>query len=165
MLKSMYIYLPLNLYQTTRIITLMLALLALTLPLSANAKIYKWVDDKGNTHYSTEKPADAQAESIKVKLPPNYGGPEEPSEEPTEEKKQGEEKAEEKPKPALEVEPKLSKKQKAEYCKQAKDRVQLIVDSNRLHATDEKGQRTLLNEKQRQARLKDARKDVKEYCR
>ncbi len=46
--------------------------LLLLMPDSANAQIYKWVDAKGQTHYSEKKEdaGKAQAAEVKVQLPP-----------------------------------------------------------------------------------------------
>lgn len=44
-------------------------LLALsTFSIQINAEVYKWVDEKGRTHYSNEKPKDKKAETVKATI-------------------------------------------------------------------------------------------------
>lgn len=51
-----------------RTITIALALLAL-LPLATGAKIYRWVDSKGNVHYDDKATANPNATVVKVRTP------------------------------------------------------------------------------------------------
>ncbi|HBC55859.1 MAG TPA: glutaredoxin family protein [Gammaproteobacteria bacterium] len=44
-------------------------LIALTLsPCQIKAEIYKWVDDKGNVHFSDQRPRSPNAEQVKLKI-------------------------------------------------------------------------------------------------
>jgi hypothetical protein len=157
-----------NLYDTIRSTCLFLAVIAILvpLPLSVNAKIYKWVDEQGNVHYGAQKPEDAEAERIKIKEQPTFGGEDAEEEESKTEKDNAEgEKKPEKAQERLEGDAVISKKEKARLCKQAKSRLQSIQNSGRLRAYDEKGNSRILSDKERNKRLAAAKNDVKEYCR
>jgi hypothetical protein len=136
--------------------------MAITLPLSTHAKIYKWVDENGKVHYGAEKPADTKAERIKVNIQPATSTDKSDADESNTDGKDGE-KSEKKPE-RLEGDAIIPKKEKAMLCSKAKARVKSIQNSGRLRAYDEKGQSRILSDKERNKRLSSAKKDVKEYC-
>jgi len=47
---------------------LLMLLIALSLPISAAAKIYKWVDESGITHFGSQPPT-AEKETVKIRAP------------------------------------------------------------------------------------------------
>lgn len=154
--------------ENIRDLCLFLATIAIliSLPLTVNAKIYKWVDEQGNVHYGSERPANTRAERMRIKEKPIFGGEySDDVKNKDEEKKKGEEKKPEKVQERLEGDAIISKKEKTKLCKQAKSRVQSIQNSGRLRAYDEKGNSRILSDKERNKRLAGAKNNVKEYCR
>jgi len=137
----------------------------ITHPSAINAKVYKWVDDQGVVHYGSEKPEDAEAERVKIKQQPIFGGEDgKPVKDKDNKDKKEEDKKPAKVEERLEGDAVISKKEKAKLCKQAKDRLQSIQNSGRLRAYDEKGESRLLSDKERNKRLAEAKDQVKEYC-
>lgn len=51
------------------LVKMLLVLLGL-LSVSANAGVYRWVDDKGRTHFGDRPPAESNSEPVKVTPPP-----------------------------------------------------------------------------------------------
>lgn len=51
----------------TAITTLLVCLLGTSIPASHGAKIYHWVDDKGQAHYSESLPPEQQAEQLNIR--------------------------------------------------------------------------------------------------
>lgn len=157
-----------SLYEITRNTCLFLTMISMLMftPLATNAKIYKWVDEKGNVHYGAEKPENAEAERVKVKIKPSFGNNEEAMEEKTEAEGENKDKSKkaEKPKEQLEGEAIIPKKEKAKLCKQSRERLKNIQNSARLKARDENGKLQILSKKERDKRLAGAKNDVKEYC-
>ncbi len=144
----------------------------LTLSTTLSAGIYKWVDEAGNVHYGSQRPADNKAERLKIQVnkpdhdqkttTDNQGDANKSAETDTAEKdKEEEATADTEKKPEK---PKLSRAEKNRLCSQARKRVSTIESRGRLKTTDKQGSQRFLTDKERMARLKDARKDVKKYC-
>lgn len=146
-----------------------LSLILLTCIGSANAAIYKWVDENGKTHYG-ERPVSQQAEKLNIKtrtpIPP-------PAEEETGKDGKTEQsadgKAPEKGKPEAtdkkKKPPQITKREKRARCKAAKERMANISTSGRLKRYDSKGNLVRLTEEQRQATIKEVKKNIRKYCR
>ncbi len=144
-----------------RLLTAGLGMLAM---LNASATIYKWVDAQGKINYSDQPQSqDAVAVDIRVSQParpantdskdnqtPALGKPAEQPQQAVPQKNES---------------PKLSHKEKRARCADAKQRLQAITVRNRVRERDEKGNLRYLSEEERQARLKDAQKNIRKYCR
>ena len=127
----------------------------------ASAGVYKWVDDKGQVHYS-EHPVGNDAEKIKIRTnettkPRHINKAEEDKVEATEKDK---EKAAEENK-----EETISKKEKRKYCNEAKSDLAAIQSRGRMREINAKGEYTYLTEPQRQQRISAAQKKKREFCR
>ena len=127
--------------------------------LTANADIWKWVDEQGNIHYgdtpareyvvkaelvgythgsrSASTPSDSRTSTTR--------GKDTDPEEPAEERRARED-------------------AQAYYCKQAKDIHRTYVDAPRLYRTNADGQREYLSDEEVAATLADAEASVAEWC-
>lgn len=148
----------------------LLLLTLFMLPLSVTAGVYKWTDKDGNVHYGSQRPADAQAEKLKIETSkPLSQPPETKKDKPAEKAEAEKEAAPTEPAKAKQPEPPkepvLSRKQKKQLCSQARQRLAAIESRGRLKATDEKGNVRHLTDAERSSRLKEARGDVGKYCR
>jgi hypothetical protein len=127
------------------------------------AKMYKWVDAEGNTQYTQQPPpGDIEAEVIK---PPPKVDTDKAQKQLDEQQKQldnirktREEEAEEQQKKGNEVAVRESN------CALAKDKLGRLNGNPRVYSVDADGVRTRLSEDVRQAKLAEARKMIKEYC-
>ena len=129
------------------------------------AGIYKWVDENGQVHYG-ERPQTGDAERMQLKI-------REPEPQP-ETDAGGEEKdtqaEQQQAQPAAEpegewVEQPLPRAERSRRCKNARARLENIMQRPRLKSVDSKGNVTALTPKQRDARIKGYKKDIRKYCR
>ena len=138
-------------------------LLSLLVSMSnAFADIYKWVDKDGQTHYSSTKPENRQADTIKSP----------PAVDPNETQiridaliKQQKIATEEKG--LTEEERKLAaerRKKQQENCKIAKSNLQQYEDNPHARILDDDGEITYLREEERQANIKELKDYINELC-
>ncbi|MCK5001672.1 MAG: DUF4124 domain-containing protein [Gammaproteobacteria bacterium] len=145
-----------RLYIKQMIVTVLMMIMVS--PVAIGSGIYKWTDENGKIHYGSAKPSDADSErmNIKVDTTKRIKKKKKKAQEETEE-------AEELPIEAPET-PKISKKEKARACKDARARLQNIQSHGRLREFDEKGNSVILAEEQRQKRISEAKKRIRENC-
>ncbi|NOU00411.1 MAG: DUF4124 domain-containing protein [Gallionella sp.] len=146
------------------------SLLLLLLLCSTNAfpASYKWVDENNRTHYSEQPPP-----NIKAKVLTSVsGGNNAAASSPAAPKSIAERAAElDKAKQAKkEIADKMAQKQAADdvlkiNCDNAKRNLASLQDGIRLVEIDANGERSYLNDEQRQQRTTKAQQDVKENCR
>ncbi len=146
---------------------LIASLLALALP--ASAAMYKWVDEKGVTHYS-ESPPPEGTQAKKLDLPAvSSDAPPVKSETPEDWK--GRE---------IEFRRRMLQKEKTEAsekaatnnaaaarkgrCIEARRRLDLLAAGRPLYHVDEKGERVYMEESDRAAETAKWRKDADQYC-
>ena len=135
-------------------------LLLCALPLAAQ-KIYKWVDENGQVHYSSQKPPgqDAERLNIRVKEPE----PAQQSEEEVADQADAEEEeVDDETKAEL---ARLDKANLQRSCKQARENLAALQNSYRVAQKDpDTGEMVRLNDNQRAAALKQARENISEFC-
>lgn len=132
---------------------------------TANAGVYKWVDENGRVHYG-EQPGNTGAERVTIRknettAPRTVKSNEDSGQAEGKEQKTDPATAEAK-KPE---EPKIPKKEKRRMCKEATNDIASIISRGRMREINKKGEYTYLSEKQRQKRLSAAKKKQREYCR
>ncbi|MGM0563255.1 MAG: DUF4124 domain-containing protein [Pseudomonadota bacterium] len=142
---------------------------ALAMALSANtawAKMYKWVDDEGQTHYTqTPPPEYAREQGSVAPPPPPSESPEKAAERFEKMRKnlqediEAEQKAEEEQK-----ESRKAAKEQADRCKKAKTWLRQLENNARLREVNEDGEYVVLDDSVRQERLDKARELVKKEC-
>ncbi len=142
-------------YKKSFILSVSAIFFLLSSPLSAS--VYKWVDENGQVHYG-ERPGNTEAEKVTIRQnettkPRIIKSDKENSDSDKEQK------AEEPAKPQY------TKKQKRQYCNEAKSDLATINSRGRLREIDEKGEYTFLSEKQRQQRIATAQKKAGDFCR
>ncbi len=145
----------------------LIAGLGMLVMLNASATIYKWVDEQGKINYSDQPQSkNAEAVDIRVSQPARPANTDSKDNQTPASGKPAEQ-AEPQPQaaPQKNTPPKLSRKEKRARCADAKKRLQAITVRNRVRERDEKGNLRYLGEEERQARLKDAQKNIRKYCR
>lgn len=145
----------------------MITLLVLMVVLgSAQAgKVYKWVDENGQVHYSSQKPPGQDAETVKIRKGPKVQPPaEEASTETTEatdEEAVDEDVAKEAAKQKAQADAALRKKQ----CEAARKNLAALNRSTRVVQVDEaSGKRSVMTDDQRIKAFEMANQSIKDNC-
>lgn len=146
-----------------------IATLSTVICISSNAvlagKIYKWTDAEGNVHYGSEKPADADAEKMKVDT--GKTGVDRGAEALDKLKQQEDDEAErikEEGIPEQPPVPSLPMKEVKKRCQAARQNLATIQSRGQMRERDEKGEVRYLSEEEKQRRIKTAKQQVREYC-
>lgn len=136
-----------------------IVLLVFGLSLTADADIWKWVDEHGNVHYG-DRPAReyaVKAELVRYTPGNRTASTSRPNRTDTSPSKDAD--PEETPE-----EERAREDAQAYYCKQAKDIYRSYVGAPRLFRTSEDGQREYLSDDEVAATLADAEAKVAEWC-
>lgn len=143
-----------------------IALAACAVATSADARMYKWVDEDGQTHYTQTPPpeADKDYQSVEPPPPPPVSAEEASArhqklKQNLQEDLQAEEKAEEEREKEKE-----KAEQQAQRCDKAKRWLRQLEASGRIREVDEDGNYNYLGDKQRQARIDKAKGIVQKEC-
>ena len=139
---------------------------SLLLALSATAmasQVYKWVDAQGVTHFSSQPPQGQQATSINTAAPPPAKPVEaaEPDATPTFESISDPEQAAIDKKVKQEVAAKEAERKK--YCEDVRTNLAQLQNNPRLRM-DVNGEMRRLGEDERQAKIAESEKAIKENC-
>ena len=130
-----------------------------------HAKLYKWIDADGNTHYTQQPPPDGiTVEDIKLPASVNVDTEKAIKRFKAKQKRQQElsEAYEKEGKERLRQEENAELKK--ENCKKAKAKLENVQSTGRIRAVDEKGYVTRATEEERQRRIKDAQEKIKKWC-
>ncbi len=133
----------------------------LLLAMSATAmasQVYTWVDEKGVTHFSEQPPNGRPAASFSTSSPVSRMPP--PAKLPAQEEKAPEQEAIDK-KVKREIAVKEAERKK--YCETVRTRLAYLENNPRLRAEID-GEMRRLTEEERQARIAEAQKAIKESC-
>lgn len=136
--------------------TCMAALLGAFLVEPAMARMYKWVDEDGQVHYSQQPPMDKKSERIKATPPPRSSGAKKQAQEEDAEQAAAEE--DETKEYRVETEASIKRN-----CKQARDKLTSFTMRGRVQVNEGGSYRTL-TEEERQAGIAEAKKRIKQYC-
>jgi len=131
-------------------------------------QVYRWVDDKGRTHFGAQPPQGIQATRIDSKAPQKSGS--------TATTASSAVSGSNRPLAADDAEQQALDKQvkdevmaqeaeRVEFCKQTRMDLAQLRNNPRLGYTDEAGKTHILDEKQRQQRIADAERSIAEICR
>ncbi|MBT8108013.1 MAG: DUF4124 domain-containing protein [Gammaproteobacteria bacterium] len=134
-------------------------LLVFGLILTANADIWKWVDEHGNVHYSDTPAREYAVNAELVSSAPANRSAAASSDSQTDTSRGNDIDPEETP-----DERRAREDAQAYYCKQAKDIYQSYVGAPRLYRTSEDGQREYLSAEEMAATLATAEATVEEWC-
>jgi hypothetical protein len=128
-------------------------------------KIYKWVDENGQIHYSSKKPPGTEVETMKVSKGPKVTPPaaEEAPVDPNEPvDPEADAEAEAQARAQLAQSDAVNRKR---LCDQARNNLNALNTSVRVQRVDEKtGQTVRMTDEQRVTAMKNAQQAVKEYC-
>ena len=128
-------------------------------------KIYKWTDADGNVHYGSEKPADADAEKMKVDT--SKAGVDTGADALDKLKQEADDEAErvkEEGIPEQPPVPSLPMKEVKRRCQAARQDLATIQSRGQLRERDEKGEIRYVSDEEKQRRIKTAKQQVREYC-
>jgi hypothetical protein len=145
---------------------LALAALVAAVPAAAQA-IYKWVDEKGVTHFSESPPSDARMEKKATKVtprvtPPSVPGAYDPNAwkgKEVEARKRGVERGEQARADAKDA------AQRAEACERARKQLEALEATLPLFRTNPDGTRTYMDDSTREAEKARARAVAEQACR
>jgi len=138
--------------------TIVILLILCAMPLAAQ-KIYKWVDENGQVHYSSKKPPGQEAEKLNIRT-------NEPKPAPEAEQQAAEAGEEEEVDDETKAElAKLDAQNLRRSCDQAKKNLTALQNSYRVAQQDpDTGEMVRLSDNQRGAALKQAKDNIKEFC-
>ncbi len=148
------------------------SLLCLLLSYSAQGmgSIYKWVDENGNVHYGSQRPAESSAEKMSVDMhapqdtstynrpgQKDKTAPADGAEGETAEKEKAEDE-EKKPMTAAE------KKKLQAACQQARKQLATMQAKGQIRVRDKDGSTSYLSQEQKDSRIKQLRDAVAKKC-
>ncbi len=146
-----------------KFLLILLALVTLLPMQDSFARMYKWVDSKGETQYTQHPPVGRSATEIKAHTSPvrdedakkQLGALQEKAEEQRLERKLGAEKA---------ARLKKDKEAKKKNCTTARKNLEVLKTAPRIRDKNTGGEFVYLDEKTRQKRLEATRQQIKENC-
>lgn len=132
----------------------------------AHAKLYKWVDENGNVTYSQQPPPAAQGAKVQsMELRGYKSADPEAGEKLDALKERAESAREDREFAKTESQAAAERKERlAENCKIARQNVRLLKSSARIQDKTEDGQTVYLDDAGVAAKLKQAEKQVEDYC-
>jgi hypothetical protein len=144
--------------------TLLKFCLLWTFLVPATAQVYKWVDEKGTTHYGERPPQGRKAEEIGQRLAKPGADPEKTAQPDWNEKEL------EFRKRRIEAEQEQTRREQQEAsnrqaCNQARDRLAQAKAARRLYRLDDSGKRVYQDESERQASMARLEALIAEHCR
>ncbi len=130
----------------------------------AEGSLYKWVDDKGITHYSTETPTNRESRQIKAQpaTTPVESGSRQPSVrdwQANERLKNYKEKRDQQ-----EAAENQQNTEKARRCAIAKERLDILQRAAHIYRTNDKGEKEYLDDDVRDAETKKMQAEVANNC-
>lgn len=145
-------------------------LLALAAAVTASGGVYKWVDDKGVTHYSDAPPAAQRARELPEVPAPAAAPPASPAAQRWEEQAQALQKERLKREAAYEAGRKAEDARRQEEavrkarCEQAQQDLYLLATGRRIYTIDDRGERVFVEDKDRPAMMQRKRQLIDESC-
>ncbi|VXD02278.1 Glycosyltransferase [Pseudomonas sp. 8Z] len=136
--------------------TLLLALSTSTIA----SQVYKWVDDKGVTHFGAQPPQGQDATTINTATPPPRSPPPPPA--PKAPSDDAQQKAiDEK------VKNQVARKEaeRKKYCESARTNLAQLENNPRVRIEGDNGELRRIGEDERQQRITDLKKSIDETCR
>ncbi|HEY5292717.1 MAG TPA: DUF4124 domain-containing protein [Burkholderiales bacterium] len=135
---------------------------ALVIP--ATAQVYKWVDEKGVTHYGERPPQGAKAQEVEQRLA-NPGPAPEKAAQPSWKEQDLEFRRRRIENEQAETKQKQTQDAKRQACNQARDQLAQTRSARRLYRLDEKGERVFQSDDERNALIARLEQLTSERCR
>ena len=143
-------------------IRILLLSLALS-PLAVAAQVYKWVDEKGVTHYSESPPPDGKAGKIEIKPQGEAVAPatdwkqkEEAARQQRIQKQQSERQQDDQSQNQVAV--------RRNRCREAQRQLVIVQLPRPVFSVNEKGEKVYLEDKERQSEIEGWKDHVRKYC-
>ena len=135
----------------------------------AGQSFYKWVDDKGVTHYTQTPPKNHKAPVEKIRTDGtsvDANEAERAAQRLNQSRSQFQKDAEQRQvSKGLEAEAKEEALKKEEYCKTAKNNLKVLQENSRVREKDSStGEYRVLGEEERQAKIAKSKKNVSAFC-
>ena len=143
------------------------AFAAMTNFAAAAQTMYKWVDEKGVTHFTDSPPPEGtpKAEKIEVKPTPPSGPVTSPADYRKKElETRGDRLQKEQEAKKAEADAQRSTQERAARCRDAQSQLQVLRMQRPVFQTNEKGERVFLEDKDRQAEIDKWQDRAKTYC-
>jgi hypothetical protein len=145
-----------------------LGLLSLTLfHSSLAAPVYKWVDEKGVTHYSEAPPRDRKAQEVGVQPAPAGKASQPPATNKWDDQErefQRRRVEREEARRKKEAEDTKANREAKENCLVAQEQLHKLERGVPVYSINEKGEREYMDDKARAEELALAKKDIETYC-
>ena len=146
-----------------------LLLLMLCMTPAMAEKIYKWVDENGQIHYSSQKPVGQDAQTVTVKKAPKVAPAKnnEENEDSADANAAAEEAAEDDPEADAAARAALAKADAVnnkKQCELARKNLAALSATVRVTKRDANGELVRLTDDQRLAAMKKAQAAIKQYC-
>lgn len=152
--------------QTTKLARAAILSLAMTglvvCPLTFAQQMYKWVDEKGVTHYSETPPPEGAKAAAKIELKTPT-----PDRTPTDNWREREAQSKERrAKQGVQDEQarQQDERQRASRCRAAQRQADAMKNYARVFRLDDKGERVYLDDKERDSQLQEANREIARNC-
>ena len=143
--------------------TLLKFFLLWALLVPASAQVYKWVDEKGGTHYGEHPPQGRKVQEVEQRLA-NPGPATGKAAQPDWKEKELEFRGRRIDAEKLESKNEQQQAANREACRQARGRLGQLKLSRAIFRLDEKGERIYQSEEQRQAYIAQQERQIAERC-
>ncbi len=139
--------------------------LAITPLISQAGKVYKWVDENGNSQFSQFPPEDQQqSEQVNIKTQKSISSSQSKEKLESMRQKLLESSVDRNTEDEEEKQDKENEKIRAQNCDKAKQHLRDLESNGRIYKTLENGERYWFDVKERAEKIKGAQKQVKEFC-
>lgn len=135
---------------------------ALAVP--ATAQVYKWVDEKGTTHYGEHPPQGKKAQGVEQRLA-NPGRAPGKAAQPDWKEKDLEFRGRRIEAGQAETKQKQQETANRQACNQARDRLAQMKSARSLYRLDEKGERVYQGDEEHRASIAQQERLIAEHCR
>ncbi|HEX3098222.1 MAG TPA: DUF4124 domain-containing protein [Usitatibacter sp.] len=132
---------------------------------SAGAALYKWVDEKGVTHYTEEPPPDRKATKIEIRKegpPAKADQPESWKDKEVEFRRRRLEK--ERQEETASAREKNEAARRENNCVRAREALDMLTHGRPIYRVNEKGERVYMEDAERDAETKRWRKEAETWC-
>jgi hypothetical protein len=140
-----------------------LSLLAL-LPLCAAAQMYKWVDEKGVTHYSETPPPDGKGGKVDIK-PTGPAGPSAPTDWKQKEMDARQQRIQKEQQDQQQKSQEVNQASaRRNNCLESQRQLSIVQAARPVFQVNEKGEKVYLEDTDRQVQIDGWKSNVKKYC-
>ena len=135
-----------------------------TLPIGAQT-MYKWVDEKGITHYTDAPPPDGKGQKIDIRpTPPSAPVAPPQSFQEKEQAQRGQQLQKDQAQKAVDAEQAKAKAYKRGRCIEARRQLGVLALQRPLFTFNDKGEKVYMEDKDRQAQVEKWQGQVDEFC-